>query len=62
LSRQRELGLLQGIKVTDAHSKKKIREKLAQELADKMEIGSVDDGWEEMPPDEAEIMHVHMES
>jgi hypothetical protein len=56
------MGLLQGIKVTDAHSKKKIREKLAQELADKMEIGSVDDGWEEMPPDEAEFMHVHMES
>jgi hypothetical protein len=44
---------VQGIKVTDAASKRKIRGLLAKELEQKMEL---DDGWEEMTPEEAADM------
>jgi hypothetical protein len=46
---------LQGIKVTDAESKKRIRQKLAEELFQKMEIES-GGGWEEMSSEEAAQM------
>ena len=47
---------LQGIKVTDAESKRKIRAKLAQELEEKMDLDQGDDGWQEMTADEAARM------
>jgi hypothetical protein len=50
---------VQGIKVTDATSKKRIRDLLAKEMEEKMELDA-DEGWEEMTA--AEVAEMRMQT